>query len=145
MDRCKVYPCVFRKMENNDMVLITVVYVGDLLASGNETVCKELLDVLNGQFSTENFGGLEWYIGRAVERDWKKGTKTISQRAMFDTLLASFDAKHSSNIPASAVAKLGPTAYDNVDELFNDWGGRGYDYSVPGDVTKTAPSGDGTT
>ena len=31
--------------------------------------------------------------------------------------------------------------YDNG-EGFNDWGGRGYDDFVPGEVTKTAPSGD---
>ena len=30
-------------------------------------------------------------------------------------------------------------------ELFNDWGGRGYDDSIPGEVTKTASSGDRTT
>ena len=30
-------------------------------------------------------------------------------------------------------------------ECFNDWGGRGYDDSVPGAVTKTIPSGDRTT
>ena len=30
-------------------------------------------------------------------------------------------------------------------ELFNDWRGRGSDDSVPGEVTKTAPSGDRTT
>ena len=30
----------------------------------------------------------------------------------------------------------------NVFEGFNDWGGRGYDDFVPGEVTKTAPSGD---
>ena len=30
-------------------------------------------------------------------------------------------------------------------ECFNDWGGRGYDDSVPGEVTKTTPSGDRTT
>ena len=29
-------------------------------------------------------------------------------------------------------------------ELFNEWGGRGCDDSVPGKVTKTAPSGDRT-
>ena len=28
-----------------------------------------------------------------------------------------------------------------VAELFNDWGGRGYDDSIPGEVTKIAPSG----
>ena len=30
-------------------------------------------------------------------------------------------------------------------ELFNGWVGRGYDDPVPGEVTKTAPSGDRTT
>ena len=30
-------------------------------------------------------------------------------------------------------------------EGFNDWGGRGYDSFVSGEVTKTAPSGDETT
>ena len=40
---------------------IMVVYVDDLLASGNETVRGELLDVLNGQFSTQNLGELERY------------------------------------------------------------------------------------
>ena len=30
-------------------------------------------------------------------------------------------------------------------ECSNDWGGRGYDDSVPGDGTKTTPSGDKTT
>ena len=30
-------------------------------------------------------------------------------------------------------------------ECFNDCGGRGYDDSVPGEVTKTTPSGDKTT
>ena len=31
-----------------------------------------------------------------------------------------------------------------VCELFNDWGGRGYDDSVPGEATKTLSSGDRT-
>ena len=34
---------------------------------------------------------------------------------------------------------------DPTHEGFNDWGGRGYDDFVPGDVTKTASSGDRTT
>ena len=33
----------------------------------------------------------------------------------------------------------------SMKECFNDWGGRGYDDSVPGDGTKTTPSGDRTT
>ena len=31
---------------------------------------------------------------------------------------------------------------DLIKELFNDWGRRGYDDSVPGEVTKTPASGD---
>ena len=34
---------------------------------------------------------------------------------------------------------------DNIKDGFNDWGGRGYDDFVPGEVIKTAPSGDETT
>ena len=30
-------------------------------------------------------------------------------------------------------------------ECFNDWGGRAYDDSVPGEVTKSTPFGDRTT
>ena len=32
-----------------------------------------------------------------------------------------------------------------MQESFNECGGRGYDDSVPGEVTKTAPIGDRTT
>ena len=32
-----------------------------------------------------------------------------------------------------------------TNEGFNDWGGRGYDDFVPGELTKTVPSGDRTT
>ena len=32
-----------------------------------------------------------------------------------------------------------------IQELFTDWGRRGYDDSVPGEVTKTHSSGDRTT
>ena len=34
--------------------------------------------------------------------------------------------------------------YIDTYEGFNDWGGRGYDDFVPGEVTKTTPSGDET-
>ena len=55
-------------------------------------------------------------------------------------------------------ARFGEAALDSVHEGqeyflvlgelcegFNDWGGRGYDDFVPGEVTKTAPSQDETT
>ena len=35
-------------------------------------------------------------------------------------------------------------AAEKYSEGLNDWGGRGYDDFIPGEVTKTAPSGDRT-
>ena len=55
-----------------------------------------------GQFSIHYLGGLDWHLGCAAERDWKKGTTKISQPTMIVTLLADFDVKHSSNILALA-------------------------------------------
>ena len=40
---------------------------------------------------------------------------------------------------------IGATRYQLERDGFNDWGGRGYDDFVPGEVTKTAPFGDRTT
>ena len=45
---------MFRTMENNKVVLILVAHVDDLQVSGSETVCEELLGVINGQIFTEN-------------------------------------------------------------------------------------------
>ena len=92
MEQYRADPCVFGNMENKEVVLIMVivVHVDNLLVSGNETVYEELLGVLKGQFSTQNLGELEWYLGYAVERDWEQGTKKKSQSAMADTLLARF-------------------------------------------------------
>ena len=93
MEQCRADPCVFRKMKNKEVVLILVVHFDDLLVSGNETVCEELLCVLHGQFSTQSLGELEWYLGCAVERHREKGTIKISQPAMVDTPLARFDVQ----------------------------------------------------
>ena len=51
-------------------------------------------------------------------------------------------------IVMSYVAQLATTGRTYVCcgiEGFNDWGGRGYDDFVPGEVIKTAPSEDETT
>ena len=114
MKQCRADPCEFRKRENKEVVLNLVVYVDDLLVSGNETVCEKLLGVLYGQFSTQTLGERELYLGCAVERDWEKGAINISQPAMVDTLLAHFDVKHSSNTSASSEAELGPTTSNDV-------------------------------
>ena len=59
MEQHRVDPCVPRERENKEVVLIMVVYGDDPLISDNETVCEELLSVLNSEFSTQSLGELE--------------------------------------------------------------------------------------
>ena len=49
--------------------------------------------------------------------------------------------------PPNSSASVGgePASSAVAAEGFNDWGGRGYDDFVPGEVTKIAPYGDETT
>ena len=48
--------------------------------------------------------------------------------------------------PVSQVEKLSKHLGGNIGcECFNNWRGRGYDDSVPGEVTKTTPYGDRAT
>ena len=46
----------------------------------------------------------------------------------------------------ASITIIGPLVLNTVRVIsrqgFNDWGGRGYDDFVPGEVTKTAPSRD---
>ena len=86
-------------MENKEVVLVLVVHVDDILVSGNEIVYEELPGIIYDQFSTQNLGELEWYLGWTVERDWEKSTIKICQSAMVDTLRVRFDVKHSPKTP----------------------------------------------
>ena len=98
--------------------LVLAIHFDGFLVSGNDTVCEELLGVLNDQFSTQNHGEQECFIGRAVERNWKKGTIKLSLPAMVDALLARFDVKHYSSSPASPIAELGLTTDVVTDRSF---------------------------
>ena len=93
MEQCRANPCVFWKMDNKKMVLVLVVNVDDLLVSRNEIVDRELLNVLNGEFSTQNF---------------------VIQLARVDAMVECFDVEHFFKIPMPPVAELGPTTEGDV-------------------------------
>ena len=58
--------------------------------------------------------------------------------------------RQSQALEISSYLSAGDDIYESGVDLgqvclqFNDWGKRGYDGSVPGEVTRTAPSGDRT-
>ena len=91
MEQCRADPCVYRKIVEGVVKPILVVHVDDILVSGEKEACDELHHTLNENFPTENFGELKWYLGCAVERDWQRGSVTIKQPAMIDTITKRFN------------------------------------------------------
>ena len=87
--------CVYRKIVEGVVGLILVVYVDDIIVSGKKEACDELHHTLNENFPTENLGELKWYLGYAMERDWRQGNVTIKQSATIDTLTKRFNGPHS--------------------------------------------------
>ncbi|CAB1104429.1 unnamed protein product [Ectocarpus sp. CCAP 1310/34] len=81
-EQCKADPCVFRKMVDEVVVMIIVVYLDDILVAGSDEDCKGLLASLNKKFPTKNLGECERFDGCAIERDVESTTLKISQTAI---------------------------------------------------------------
>ena len=160
--------CVYIYNHNNTVV-ITTLYVDDLLVIGSdvraiETIKKKLKD----NFQMSDLGDVSLVLGMQITRDREKGTLTISQQDYTKSILARFemeDCKPSSipgtgselstEQPAETLLNTEHTQrYQAMTRSviylaqitpFNGWGGRGCNKFVPvlgGNGTKTAPTGD---
>ena len=92
MDKSKTYPCVFRKVVDEEITLIVCVHVDDLAVTASD---KETFDAFNAQlkkeFPVNGMGDLSWYLGCAFERDKMEGTMKMTQAAFVDSLVDNFD------------------------------------------------------
>ncbi|CAM9535640.1 unnamed protein product [Sphacelaria rigidula] len=79
MVQCEADPCVFRMEDAGDVRVILVVHVDDILISGSEEYVGKVGQILNKTFPTNNLGGVTWYMGCAVDRDWDRGTLSVTQ------------------------------------------------------------------
>ncbi|CAN0484778.1 unnamed protein product, partial [Discosporangium mesarthrocarpum] len=95
-------PCLFRYMDEDEVPLLVVTHVDDMIAAGSVGDCDALSEALLTEFPTNNLGPLSWYTGCAFERDWEKGTLTITQTAYIDQLCERFDVSSPSLLPAIA-------------------------------------------
>ncbi|CAB1105704.1 unnamed protein product [Ectocarpus sp. CCAP 1310/34] len=111
-EQCKADPCVFRKMVDEVVVMIIVIYVDDILVAGSDEDCEELLASLNKKFPTTNPGECQWLDGCAIVRDVEAGTLGISQTAYIDSMVKRFDVQSTYRIPATPGADLGPKRED---------------------------------
>lgn len=63
----------------------------DILVDYTEENCEKLVRDLTVKFPTKHLGELTWCAGYAIEREWTRGTLTISQETYVDRILERFD------------------------------------------------------
>ncbi|CAN0023247.1 unnamed protein product, partial [Sphacelaria rigidula] len=90
MVQCEADPCVFKMGDAGDVRVILVVHVDDILISGTEGNVQKVGKLLNDKFPTNNLGEFTWYMGCAVDRDWDRGTLSVTQTTSTDMLLKRF-------------------------------------------------------
>ena len=114
MVQSKADPCVYKRVKRGSICAILVVHVDDILIGGEEKQVEEICAILNRVFPTNNLGEVQWYMGCAIERDWKKGTMRVDQTTFIDTLLKRFDITNFSDLPAAVSVSLGPVKKGEV-------------------------------
>ncbi|CAN0073780.1 unnamed protein product [Sphacelaria rigidula] len=114
MVQCEADPCVFKMEDAGDVRVIFVVHVDDILISGAEGNVRKVVKVLTDKFPTTNLEEVTWYMGCAVDRDWDRGTLSVTQTTFKDTLLKRFEVRGYSEIPLSVPFKLGPTTGKDI-------------------------------
>ena len=77
----------------------------------------------------------------SLKHQSRKRNAAVNEPALFayDSINVSYEGVE---ISISMRYSQGNGFNTSLSECSNDWGGRGYDDSVPGEVTKTTPSGD---
>ena len=83
-------PCLFSWNENNK-ILILILYVGDILITGND--CEKIQEVkrkLNQDFEMSDIGEPNNYLGLEIERDKEAEVLKVSQQKYTDKILKRF-------------------------------------------------------
>ncbi|CAM9861346.1 unnamed protein product [Sphacelaria rigidula] len=92
MVQCEADPCIGYN-EPKQARVILVVHVDDILISGTEEYVGTVDQILDKKFPTNNLEEVTWYMGCAVDRDWDKGTLSVTQTTFTDTLLKHFEVR----------------------------------------------------
>ena len=100
MEKCKVEPCIFRKMVNGKVSLMVGVHVDDIILSGEKDVCDVFFNDLKVCFPVKHQGGLKMYTGCAFKREWESRVLEIKQKAFVENLISQHGITAVSGIPA---------------------------------------------
>ena len=75
-------------------------------AVGEKARCDEFGKNLKGMVPVKHPGVLRWYSGSFYERDWEKGTLTISQQIFAEQLADEYGIEYGRSVPLSIGTKF---------------------------------------
>ena len=105
MEQCMTDPCVFRLIQESELVLVLTVHVYDMAVAGTRIEVNKLLVRLNKDFETNDLGELSFFTGCTITQDPEKGLTNISQKTFIETLARRFDVTTTSPYPAFSLCK----------------------------------------
>ncbi|CAM9729954.1 unnamed protein product [Choristocarpus tenellus] len=78
-EQCRADPCVLHYVKDGVVCAVIAPHVDDLLVAGKMDVLIWVRSRIKEQFSIEDFGDIEYYMGCEISRDRNAQTVTISQ------------------------------------------------------------------
>jgi hypothetical protein len=99
-------PCVFQKVINDEVVLVTV-YVDDILVACADTaIIRTVKDKLAETYKMKDMGEIDWYLGMRCKRHPDTGSYKLDQTKFVEDTLVKFErwlgAGRSRRIPMQA-------------------------------------------
>ena len=93
-ERFQADPCVFRRKHSGKIVVITVVYVDDLLVlSKTKQEEHHALEHLRSSFPIKDLGEISYYLGCHITRDRKAKTVIFDQQRYAQTVTMRFEIR----------------------------------------------------
>lgn len=117
-EQCLADVCVFRLIEEGQMIVTAVVHVDDIFAVGKQNRCDQMCEDLNQMMPIKNLGELRCYAGCQFLRDREHGLLTISQKTFSDALVEKFGMISERRVPFGVGVKL--DEFDE-DEMTENW------------------------
>lgn len=105
-EQCMADSCVFRLVEDGEVVLILVVHVDDIFAVGTKERCDQFGKDLGEYVPVKSLGELQWYSGCYYERDREAGRLTISQETYTKELGERYGVEWGGGIPLPTTWRL---------------------------------------
>ena len=107
---CSVDPCLYTKTSKTNHLIILSIYVDDTAIAYNKQDEAEWIkdrETLAENYKLKDLGDLQWILNMKVERDRKRQTITLNQKAYIDGMLERFNMKNTTPV-------INPEKYSNL-------------------------------